>query len=78
MQQTLIREIVSDEKELKDEKRPGIPDELVFTAQQKITLSCGKSQITLYPNGKVVIKGEYILSDAEGVNRLSGGRIEVN
>ncbi|EOF5101188.1 hypothetical protein ACK1QP_004577 [Salmonella enterica] len=78
MQQTLIKETVSDEKALKDEKRPGIPDELVFTAQQKITLSCGKSRITLYPNGKVVIKGEYILSDAEGVNRLSGGRIEVN
>lgn len=29
MQQTLIKEIVSDEKS------PGIPDELVFTAQQK-------------------------------------------
>ena len=46
MQQTLIKEIVSDEKS------PGIPDELVFTAQQKITLSCGKSQITLYPMEK--------------------------
>ena len=55
MQQALIKETASDEKELKDERRHGIPDELVFTAQQKITLSCGKSQITLYPNGKVVL-----------------------
>lgn len=55
-----------------------VQEELILTAQRKITLSCGKSRITLYPNGKVVIKGEYILSDAEGVNRLSGGRIEVN
>jgi hypothetical protein len=61
-----------------NEKPHETPVELLFTAQQKITLSCGKSRITLYPNGKVVIKGEYILSDAEGVNRLSGGRIEVN
>lgn len=78
MQQTLLKEALLSENEVKDEKRSPIPEELIFTAQQKITLSCGKSQITLYPNGKVVIKGDYILSDAEGVNRLSGGRIEVN
>lgn len=78
MQKILIKETISGGKKLKDEKSPEIPNELVFTAQQKITLSCGKSQITLYPNGKIVIKGEYILSDAEGINRLSGGRIEVN
>ncbi|EBD9258692.1 hypothetical protein DAE35_20710 [Salmonella enterica] len=70
--------IQHDEKKSPTDEKPKIPEELVFTAQQKITLSCGKSRITLYPNGKVIIKGEYILSDAEGVNRLSGGRIEVN
>lgn len=53
-------------------------EELVFQSDKKITLSCGKSSITLYPNGKIVLKGEYILSDAEGVNRLSGGRLELN
>lgn len=78
MQQTLLKEVPLSENEVKDEKRTTIPEELIFTAQEKITLSCGKSQITLYPSGKVVIKGDYILSDAEGVNRLSGGRIEVN
>ncbi|WP_345769034.1 hypothetical protein [Citrobacter amalonaticus] len=78
MQQTSIKPAISGETQLKDEEKTGIPEELIFTAQQKITLSCGKSRITLYPDGKVVIKGEYILSDAEGVNRLSGGRIEVN
>lgn len=78
MQQTLVKEATDCEKETQNEKRTVVPEELVFTAQQKITLSCGKSHIILYPNGKIVIKGEYILSDAEGVNRLSGGRIEVN
>lgn len=52
--------------------------ELMFTSDKKITLSCGKSSITLFPNGKIVLKGEYILSDAEGVNRLAGGRIDIN
>ncbi|EBS6871709.1 DUF2345 domain-containing protein [Salmonella enterica] len=78
MQQTSTKETVDCEKGTQNEKRTVVPEELVFTAQQKITLNCGKSRITLYPNGKIVIKGEYILSDAEGVNRLSGGRIEVN
>ncbi|HCJ7725211.1 TPA: hypothetical protein NV432_002742 [Citrobacter freundii] len=78
MQHISEKTILRDESTQLTDKKPDIPEELVFTAQQKITLSCGKSRITLYPNGKVVIKGEYILSDAEGVNRLSGGRIEVN
>ncbi|HCL5346085.1 TPA: hypothetical protein N2G31_004149 [Salmonella enterica] len=78
MQHTLIKEVISGETNSENEKKMSIPEELIFKAQQKITLSCGKSRITLYPNGKIVIKGEYILSDAEGVNRLSGGRIEVN
>lgn len=78
MQQTLINSAAQDEKREEAIPVTSIPEDLIFTAQQKITLRCGKSSITLHPNGKIVIKGEYILSDAEGVNRLSGGRIEVN
>ncbi|MCR1770936.1 hypothetical protein B7760_00753 [Burkholderia glumae] len=53
-------------------------DELVFEAKQKITLRCGKASITLYPNGKIALRGEYIVSDAVGVNRIAGGQIELN
>lgn len=53
-------------------------DELVFEANQKITLRCGKASITLYPNGKIALRGEYIVSDAAGVNRIAGGQIELN
>lgn len=56
----------------------GTDNELVVSAKQKLTLRCGKSSITLYPNGKIVLRGEYILSDAEGTNRINGGRIELN
>jgi len=61
-----------------DNSKCEAPQEIVFHSEKKITLSCGKSSITLYPNGKIVLKGDYILSDAEGVNRLSGGRIDLN
>jgi len=59
-------------------KKENTADELVFSSDKKITLRCGKSSITLYPNGKITLKGEYILSDAEGINRLSGGRVDIN
>lgn len=55
-----------------------MPDELVIEARRRITFRCGKSSITLYPNGKIALRGSYILSDAEGVNRIAGGRIELN
>ncbi len=57
---------------------PGLPEELVFESRRKITLRCGKSSITLHPNGKIVLRGEYIVSDAEGINRIAGGHIELN
>jgi len=61
-----------------DVKAENYTEELVFSSDKKITLRCGKSSITLYPNGKITLKGEYILSDAEGINRLSGGRVDIN
>lgn len=65
-----------------DSTAPEMPtvaeDELVFEAKQKITLRCGKASITLYPNGKIALRGEYIVSDAAGVNRIAGGQIELN
>lgn len=53
-------------------------DEINLVSDKKITLRCGKSSITLYPDGKVMIKGEYIFTDAEGTNRIAGGRVELN
>lgn len=53
-------------------------DELILTARRKITLQCGKASITLHPNGKIVLRGDYILSVAEGTNRMVGGQIEIN
>lgn len=58
---------------------PSLPaDELLLEARQRIILRCGKSSLTLYANGKIALRGEYILSDAEGVNRIVGGQIELN
>ncbi|WP_196785387.1 hypothetical protein [Massilia aquatica] len=53
-------------------------EELMLTARRKITLQCGQSSITLHANGKIVLRGEYIVSAAEGTNRIVGGQIEIN
>lgn len=60
-------------------QRPApMEDELVLEARRKITLRCGKASITLYPSGKIALRGEYILSDAAGINRIAGGQVELN
>jgi hypothetical protein len=52
--------------------------ELDFEASSKITFECGKSSITLHRDGKIVLRGEHLLSRASGVNRIRGGNIELN
>jgi hypothetical protein len=53
-------------------------DQLVITAEKQITLRCGKSSITLTRGGKIVIRGEYVLSRASGENRIIGGSVQLN
>jgi len=55
-----------------------LPDTVEINARHRIVLRCGKSSFTLYPNGKIVLRGEYILSEAEVCNRIAGGRVELN
>lgn len=51
---------------------------LRLSGQKEITLRCGKSSITLTKSGKILIKGEHIVSRATGSNRILGGAIQLN
>ncbi len=51
---------------------------VVIEGENEVVLSCGESSITLQRNGKIVIRGKYLLSRASGVNRILGGSVEVN
>ena len=51
---------------------------VTIDAQDEIVLKCGKSSITLTKAGKVLIKGEYVLSHSSGENRMKGGCISIN
>lgn len=50
-----------------------------LTGQEEVVLTCGKASITLTKAGKVLIKGTYVSSSAsQGINRITGGSIQIN
>ena len=53
-------------------------DHAVVRGKESVVLECGKASITLTAAGKVIIKGDYVVSDSKGVNRLRGGSVQIN
>ncbi len=51
---------------------------LRISAQQELSLRCGRASITLKPNGKIVLKGDHLLSYSRGTNRIKGGSVQIN
>lgn len=51
---------------------------LVIEGKEEIVLKCGDASITLTKSGKILIRGKYVLTRSEGVNRIMGGSVQVN
>jgi hypothetical protein len=51
---------------------------VTLSAEQEISIRCGESRITLTREGKVLIKGAYLLSKSTGPNRIKGGSVQLN
>lgn len=51
---------------------------MTIAAREQLVLRCGKASITLTQAGKVLIRGHYVSSTAEGMNRIRGGAIQLN
>lgn len=51
---------------------------VVLEGHDEIVLRCGKASITLRRNGRLVVRGTYVETRAEGVNRIKGGSVQVN
>ncbi|PUA26874.1 MAG: hypothetical protein B0W54_20845 [Cellvibrio sp. 79] len=52
--------------------------QLIMEGHEEVVLRCGEASITLSRNGKISIRGKYLLSRASGVNRILGGSVQVN
>lgn len=51
---------------------------ITFDARDEIVIKCGKASITLTKAGKVLIRGDYVDSRSSGLNRITGGSVQIN
>ena len=51
---------------------------IVIEAADEIELKCGASSIVLTKAGKILIRGQYLLSRSSGVNSIKGGSVQIN
>jgi len=54
------------------------PREIVIEAGEELTLKCGEASIRITRDGRIVIRGEHILSRAKGTQRIKGGSVAIN
>lgn len=55
-----------------------VPDELTLQARTSLTLCVGDGSITLRKDGRILIKGQDLVSHARGMNRIRGGSVTIN
>ncbi len=53
-------------------------EKTVIEGKQQIVLRCGAASITLTESGKIVLRGEHLVSRSSGVNRILGASIQMN
>ncbi len=51
---------------------------VVLEGRDEVVLRCGQASITLRRNGRVVIKGVQLETRARGLQRIKGGKVEIN
>ncbi|MEM9456553.1 MAG: DUF6484 domain-containing protein [Myxococcota bacterium] len=51
---------------------------LALHADSSLTLRCGRSSITLTREGRIVLRGTNLVSEASGTHRIRGGTIKLN
>jgi hypothetical protein len=53
-------------------------ERVVIRGQHEVVLECGKASITLRRDGKIVLRGAEILTVASGLQRIKGGKVQIN
>lgn len=51
---------------------------IVLEGREEVVIKCGEASITLTKAGKILIHGNYVLNHSTGVNRITGGSVQVN
>lgn len=53
-------------------------ERIVLHAEREIELRCGDASIRLTRAGKVLIRGEYVLTRSRGANKIKGAYVDIN
>jgi hypothetical protein len=53
-------------------------ERIVLHADRDIELRCGNASIVLTRTGKVLIKGNYVLTRSSGANKIKGAYVDIN
>ncbi len=51
---------------------------VVIEGRDEVELRCGKASITLRRDGRVEVRGVRLKSEASGLHRIRGGKVEIN
>jgi hypothetical protein len=51
---------------------------VVIEGHEEVVLRCGKASLTLQRNGRVVLRGVNVISQAEEVQKIRGGKVQIN
>lgn len=55
-----------------------VPERQLITAEHEVVIQCGEASITLTHDGKILLRGVYVSSQAKGTNRVKGGSVRMN
>lgn len=53
-------------------------ERVVLQAEQQIELRCGEASLVLTRAGKVMIRGNYVVSRSRGANKIKGAFVDIN
>jgi hypothetical protein len=53
-------------------------ERLVIRAEREIELRCGEASIVLTRAGKILIRGNYVLTRSRGANKIKGAFVDIN
>lgn len=51
---------------------------VVVEGKEEVVLQCGKASLTLRRDGKVVLRGVNLVTQADQVHKIRGGKVQVN
>jgi hypothetical protein len=47
-------------------------------ADRELVLQCGEASISLHADGRVIVRGGYVETYADGTNRIKGAQVRIN